>query len=101
PDQDALMRVEAAIKQVNDLKQPVLPGFFPIASQGIMVYRTQRDVRAVTLKELSVKNDGVEVLKIKPGQILWKSITMNRSLAVLLQRNSAAKVKSWVDAYER
>ena len=94
PDEICEKQVKAAIKQVNDLKQPVMSGFFPIASQGVMVYRTHRDVRAVALKEYKIKDEGSgEVTRIKPGQMLWKAIPHNRSLAVLLER--PAQRRSW------
>jgi outer membrane protein assembly factor BamB len=103
PDDDAQACVTAAVKQVSDLKQPVLPGSFPIASQGIMVYRTQRDIRAVALKEIDARDDELgEVVNIKPGQLLWKSLPMDRSLAVLLEKNTTrAKVKTWLDAFQQ
>jgi outer membrane protein assembly factor BamB len=101
PDQPAMMRVVAAVKQMRDLKQPVLPGFFPIASQGIMVYRTQRDVRAVTLKKIRIVDpqtgEGIETLA---GEIQWKAIPLRRSLSVLLEKNATrGKTDLWLDVY--
>ncbi len=103
PDQGAELRVNAAVKQLHDSNLPVLPGFFPIASQGVMVYRTQRGLCAVALKEIEIKDEesGL-VTKIKPGQIIWKSIPMNRSLAMLLEKNNTkGKTDSWLDSYNQ
>lgn len=101
PDQAAKQHVDAAIKQVNDQNMPVLPGFFPIASQGIMVYRSHRDIRAVALKELEVKDEeSGQVTKIKPGQLVWKSIPLNRSLALLLEKNNTrGKTEQWLTSF--
>src|SRR5207249_2770740 len=81
----------------------VLSGFFPIASQGIMVYRSQRDVRAVALRPLKVKDDETgAVSDIKPGEIVWKSLAMNRSLSVLLEKQTtSARVGPWLDSYAK
>jgi len=103
PDQAAKQRVDTAIKQMEGMNQPVLPGFFPIASQGIMVYRNHRGLVAVALKELEMKDEeSGQVSKIKPGQIVWKSIPMNRSLAMLLEKNEyRGKTEGWIDAYSQ
>ena len=56
PDQPAQKRIATAMKQVSELHQPILPGFFPIASSGVLIYRSQRDMRAVALKHIRVKD---------------------------------------------
>ncbi len=101
PDQPAQQRVAAAIKQVSDLNQAVLPGFFPIASQGILVYRSQRDVRAVALKNIKVKDpDSGDIIETPAGHILWKTIPLKRSLSVLLEKPATrGKTDQWLDAY--
>jgi outer membrane protein assembly factor BamB len=103
PDQAAKDRVQKAIDQMNAANLPVLPGFFPIASQGIMVYRSQRDVRAVALKEIEARDEESGIVnKIKPGELVWKSIPHNRSLAALLEKNNTrVKVEDqWMRAYD-
>ena len=100
-DQAAYDRVTAAMKRVSDQNQPVLPGFFPIASQGIMVYRSHRDVRAVALKNMDIRTEDGETIKVKPGEILWKSIALNRSLAHLMEKPATrAKVEPWLNSYQ-
>jgi outer membrane protein assembly factor BamB len=101
PDQPAEVRVFDALKQVRDLKQPVLPGFFPIASQGIMVYRSQRDVRAVALKTIKVRDPETgETYETLAGEMHWKTIPLMRSLSVLLEKNATRpKAESWLDYY--
>jgi outer membrane protein assembly factor BamB/tetratricopeptide (TPR) repeat protein len=103
PDQPALDRVQKAIDQVNNANLPVLPGFFPIASQGIMVYRSPRDVRAVALREIEARDEESGIVnKIKPGQLVWKSIPHNRSLAVMLEKNNTrVKVEQWMASYDQ
>ncbi len=102
PDQPAQQRVKNAIDQANGANQAVLPGFFPIASQGILVYRSQRDVRAVALKNIKIKDpESGETYETPAGQILWKTIPLKRSLSVLLEKNDTrTKVDSWLDSYQ-
>ncbi len=105
PDADELAkkRVDAAIRQVRNLKQPVLPGFFPIATQGIAVYRTQRDVRAVALKTIKITDPETDDVYESPaGQILWKTIPFKRSLSdLLVKHENRGKVDQWLDVYEK
>ncbi|MBI3823680.1 MAG: PQQ-binding-like beta-propeller repeat protein [Planctomycetes bacterium] len=103
PDQAAKDRVEKAIKQAEAANQAVLPGFFPIVSQGIMIYRSQRDIRAVALKEVELRDeDSGAIVKVKPGEIVWKSIAMNRSLSGLLEKNNLrVKVEQWLTSYDQ
>ena len=100
-DQAAETRVLAAMKQVSDANLPVMPGFFPIASQGIMVYRSHRDIRAIALKDLNLTyREGV--FKFKAGEIIWKSLDMDRSLAMLLEKNGTRpKAEQWLDNYNQ
>lgn len=101
-DDAALTRVNAALKRVNDANIAALPGGFPIASQGIMVYRRPRDVCAVALKPMEIRTPEGEVFKIKPGEILWRSIAQNRSLAMLLEKPQyRAKLDPWLDSYAK
>jgi outer membrane protein assembly factor BamB len=102
-DKAALAALNAAIKQVRDLKQPVLPGFFPIATQGMVIYRTQRDIRAVAIKETRVVDDlSGEVVKVKPGEFVWVGIPMNRGLATLLERQDMrAKADTWINDFAK
>jgi PQQ-like domain len=101
PDEPAKKHVDAAIKQVRDLKQPVLPGFFPIATQGIVVFRTQRDVRAVAIKTIKIKDPETgEIYETPAGHVHWKAIPFRRSLSVLLEKNDTrGKVDQWLNEY--
>lgn len=101
-DQTAYERVTEAMKQASAAHQAVLPGFFPIASQGIMVYRSHRDLRAIALKPIEIKDEEGGIIKVKPGEILWKSIALNRSLAVLLDKpQTRNKIDPWLDSYHK
>lgn len=94
-------RIDKAISEAAKANQAILPGFFPIASQGLMVYRNYRYVIAVTLKEREVKDEasGISV-KYQPGDIVWRNIVFDRSLAGLHDKKRV-KVDSWLDAYEK
>src|ERR1019366_1933466 len=102
PDQDAEKRVLKVIEQVEKKNEPVLPGFFPIVSQGIMVYRNHRGLVAVALKDKEIRDEqNGTVSKYKAGQIVWKTIPMDRSLAMLLEKPKyRAKVEQWLSSYE-
>jgi hypothetical protein len=102
-DQPALDHVQAAIKQVSDLKQPVLPGSFPIVSQGIVVYRTPRDIRAVALKEREERDAFTkQVFKYKQGAIIWKTLPCDRTLSRLFElQKTKFKTEEWINAYQQ
>lgn len=101
-DQAAETRIQAAMKQVADANQPVMPGFFPICSQGIMVYRSHRDVRAIALKPMKIKYEDDRVFEFKAGEIIWKSMELNRSLSILLGKNDTrTKCEGWLDNYNQ
>ncbi len=100
-DQAAYDRVMKAINQASAANIPVLPGGFPIASQGIMVVRSPRDIRAIALKPIDLKTDD-EIIRVKPGEILWKSIPFNRSLAYLLEKPATRnRIDPWLDSYHK
>ena len=101
-DQLAQQRINSAIKHARDGNVPVLSGFFPIASRGIMVYRSYRDVRAVALADREDRDEVTgNVYKTKAGEILWKAITHKGSLADLLTSPHRAKTENWLADYEK
>ncbi|MSQ93449.1 MAG: hypothetical protein EXR98_02710 [Gemmataceae bacterium] len=100
-DQAAETRINAAIKSASDANLPVMPGFFPIATQGMMIYRSQRDIRAIALKDLTIQYKEGK-FDFKPGQIIWKTMDMDRSLALLLDKNGTRpKTEQWLDNYNQ
>lgn len=102
PDDEAFARVDAAIKKSIELKRAVLPGTFPVVAKDIVVYRTARDVRALSLKELKVIAEPNAVFVLKPGQILWRSIAHNRSLALLMEKPQyRAEISRWLAPFEK
>lgn len=95
-DQTAKARVDAALKQAADQHLPVIPGFTPVASQGLLLYRSYRGLNAVCLREM--KEPGGKLLK--PGDIKWRSIDLDSSLTSVLERNSVKdKVGLWLNQY--
>ncbi len=101
PDDRAFKSVNAAIKQANGLKQPVMPGFFPIAARNIAVYRTHLDIRAVAVNEYMLTDEDGKKMLVKRGEILWKVLQYDRSFTLLLERKTRAKTESWIAAYEQ
>ncbi len=85
PDQPAKALVE---KLRKDAAPSILPGSFPIIVKDVCVYRSYRDVRAVAVREIVLKDPQTgEVFKIPPSEIQWKSIPLRSSLSMLLERN--------------
>lgn len=60
---------------------PIMPGSFPIAAAGMLIYRTPLDVRAVYIRD--VKNAAGET-ESKAGDIAWKSTDLDGALASIL-----------------
>ncbi len=101
PDQAIEQRVTGILKVMNDANQPVLPGFFPIASQGLMVYRNHRGLVGVALKKMKMEYDGVPYM-FERGQIVWKTMGMDRSLGELIANTrTRPRVEGWMDSYNQ
>jgi outer membrane protein assembly factor BamB/tetratricopeptide (TPR) repeat protein len=103
PDEDAERRVAKVIEQMEKKNEPVLPGFFPIVSQGVMVYRNHRGLVAVALKDQKIRDEESGTFsEYKAGQIIWKSIPMDRSLALLLEKaKTRAKAEQWMTGFDQ
>ncbi len=86
-------RITNAINTLSAQPQtPVLPGFFPIAANNLVVYRSHMDIRAVHL------TDGKDH---KAGEIAWKSTEFDGSLSIILHKDSKVRstVESWLTQY--
>ncbi len=73
--------IQKAIASMRTLKLPILSGFFPIATKGMLIYRTHSGIRAVAIKEVTNKGR-----TYKPGEIVWNSLPFDGGLARLMQR---------------
>lgn len=95
---EAKQRLDAAIAQVESMKnEPVLPGFFPIAANGLLVYRSHSDIRAVHLNE---KRDAAGKVIARPGQIAWKSTEFDGALAnVLAWDKTRTTLENWLTQF--
>lgn len=79
---EAKARVDSAIAQMQGYGNvPVLPGFFPIASNKLLVYRSYLDIRAVYLED---QKDAAGKVIAKAGSIAWKSTDFDGALANVL-----------------
>ncbi len=88
-----------AVRRSNQMGLPVMPGFFPIAAGGKVVYRTYLGITAVNVHELR-DNDGKVIAK--PGDIEWKSTDFEASLAVVLSDpNMRGTADTWLDVYNK
>jgi outer membrane protein assembly factor BamB/tetratricopeptide (TPR) repeat protein len=91
---EARQRIDQAIQRSNQMNLPVMPGFFPIAAGGKVIYRTYLGITAVNVHELR-DNDGKVIAK--PGDIEWKSTDFEASLAVLLSDpNMRGTADAWL-----
>jgi outer membrane protein assembly factor BamB/tetratricopeptide (TPR) repeat protein len=94
-EHQAKARIDQAIANMRDQhKLPVLPGFFPITSKGMLVYRTHSGIRAVAIKDIK-DSKGVTH---KPGDMVWTSLPFRSGLANLLDQDNDKKgiIESWL-----
>ena len=85
--------VKSAITKMREQNLPVLSGFFPIATKGLIIYRTHSGIRAVAIKEVTSKGR-----TYKPGDIVWNSFKFYAGLANLIDQNSSTLpiVEQWL-----
>ncbi|MCI0462193.1 MAG: hypothetical protein L0Z62_35015 [Gemmataceae bacterium] len=87
--------IDQAVQRSQQMPNfPIMPGFFPIAAGGKLIYRTYNGITAVTLHEV-VENGKVV---IKPGEVEWKSTEFDGSLAVVL---SVPNMRGTLDVWLR
>jgi outer membrane protein assembly factor BamB len=95
----ARTRVDAAINKVLSLGNvPVMPGFYPIAVNRLLIYRTYSDIRAVYLHEEEEREDG-KLVKRKAGELKWKTFPLEGTLASILSNGKLrGSLDSWLDS---
>jgi tetratricopeptide (TPR) repeat protein/outer membrane protein assembly factor BamB len=96
-----ITHVQATRSQLpNNASVPVMPGFFPIAVGGKLVFRTYFGLSAYLLTDLK-DADGKVVGKA--GEFDWKSTDFEGSLGVLLGENKDQQVQgtinNWLTQY--
>lgn len=84
--------LEAALKTLEN--RPILPSFFPIATNGKLLYRTYDGVYCVSLRDLDT-TDG----KIKAGELLWNSRTHGGLHRMARDTNRKAALETWYRVY--
>jgi outer membrane protein assembly factor BamB len=96
---DGKQWLEKAVKLAEQAKRPFMAGAVPLAVGDLAVYRTHLTVTAVALKDL---HDKASDLKLKPGDIFWKSVEMEGGLAALLDDvGPRQEVSGWLGLYEK
>src|SRR5262249_46656498 len=68
--------------QKQGINAPTLPGFFPIAVSGRLIYRSYTNVVSVALKDIKDKDGKVVV---KAGEMEWCSNVPSGCLGLILQ----------------
>jgi outer membrane protein assembly factor BamB len=76
--------VQEAIRRQEARGEPVLPGFFPIAADGKVVYRSYRGIHAVDART---------------GQRFWESESLGGLDPLGLELSYFPYVESWVNVY--
>lgn len=90
-------RIDQAVNKALSLGNvPVMPGFYPIAANRLLIYRTYTDIRAVYLHDEEERDSDGKVYKCKAGDIKWKSTEFDGTLANIL---SNSKVRGTLDAW--
>jgi outer membrane protein assembly factor BamB len=90
----AKARIDTAIDIMRKQGQPIMSGFFPVATKGLLIYRTHSGIRAIATKQLKGPNGHV----YQPGQMVWSSIEFEAGLANLLDQNNQTQpiVDQWL-----
>jgi outer membrane protein assembly factor BamB/tetratricopeptide (TPR) repeat protein len=95
-EQAAKTRIDAALKRNESVAgSPVMPGFFPVAVGGRLIYRTYTGLTAVLLKDVKEGD-----ILIKAGEIDWKTTDFDGALAVVLgDKDLRPSVEGWLNMY--
>ncbi len=93
-EHQAEVRIKQAIDNMRKSNLPILSGFFPIATKGMLIYRTHSGIRAVAIKEVTFKGR-----QYKPGEIVWNSYRFSAGLANLLDQTPSTRstIGQWLD----
>jgi outer membrane protein assembly factor BamB len=78
---------------------PVMPGGFPVAAGGYVIYRTYNDIAAVAIKDMKDK-DGNET---KAGGVMFRSTPFEGSLGVAMSEpGRRSSIQGWLnDVYKQ
>ncbi len=87
PEADPDDAAESLIAELRkDVDPAILPGSFPIIVNDVCIYRSYRDVRSALLQPTEFKTADKEIIRVRAGEIMWKSVTQNRSLSAMLEK---------------
>lgn len=91
-------RISQAISHLQEVKDvPLMPGFFPIAVDGKLIYRSYFHTSAVYLHESKDEETGELV---KPGDIFWRAVDGKGGLSASLEHPSYADaLRQWLDSF--
>lgn len=93
---DLISKAKGDIRSLQNV--PLMSGFFPLAIEGKLIYRTYSGMTAVHLQD--VKDDKGNVIE-KAGQIAWKGIGFDGGLALSLSNSQLNdKLKQWIGTYQ-
>jgi outer membrane protein assembly factor BamB len=97
--ENAKAPLETAIKDARNIpNMPVMSGGFPVASGGILFYRTYAGITAAYLHDVLDKEGNVEA---KAGSIHWKSMPFEGALGNILEpmANRSPLMSYWIPQY--
>jgi outer membrane protein assembly factor BamB/tetratricopeptide (TPR) repeat protein len=86
-------------RNANQPNAPIMPGFFPIAVGGKMIFRTYFGISAYLLSDLKEPDGEVH----KAGEFYYKTTDFDGSLAVVLTEtkdNLSATAANWAQMYQ-
>lgn len=84
--------LEGALKTLEN--RPILPSFFPVATNGKLLYRTYDGVYCVSLRDLETPEG-----KIKAGELLWNSRTHGGLHRMARDTNRRTTLEQWYGIY--
>jgi outer membrane protein assembly factor BamB/tetratricopeptide (TPR) repeat protein len=99
PGADAKPFLDKVLESHNGTDFPVMPGAFPVAANGLLLYRTYDGITAVSIKDM-VDKDGIET---KAGGVMFRSTPFEGSLAVAMsEAGRRSSIQGWLnDVYKQ
>jgi outer membrane protein assembly factor BamB len=89
---------DALKAQEKGVNVPTLPGFFPIAVDGTLIFRSYTSVTGVALKDIKDKGEVV----IKAGEVEWKATVFPGSLGwILADKDVRYSIQTWLANYNK
>lgn len=100
-DEDTFKKEKSAKDRIDQAinlqgQNPVLPGFFPVAVNRLLIYRSYDDIRAVFLHD---EKDNAGKVIAKAGSLAWRSTPFDGSLCNVTFEGRFRNPNEWLNQY--